>query len=61
MSTVIRNKKQEVEIQEKCKVLLSKHPKMLEPIFLVLTLWSRASQAVRKKEEGEEERIKDNY
>lgn len=67
MSNVIRNQEQEVEILEKYKVRKQSHcyfrtqrysKGMRESIFLVLTLWSRTSQAIRKKEEGKEEESK---
>lgn len=64
MSNVIRNQEQEVEILEKRKARKQFHyyfgtqrysKGMRESIFLVLTLWSRASQAIRKKEDSKEE------
>lgn len=67
MSSVVRNQEQEVEILEKYKVRKQSHcyfrtqrysKGMRESIFLVLTLWSRTSQAIRKKEEGKEEESK---
>lgn len=70
MSSVVRNQEQEVEILEKYKVRKQSHCYFRtqryskgmrgnsKGIFLVLTLWSRTSQAIRKKEEGKEEESK---